>query len=192
MLIVVMFFFFKQKTAYEMRISDWSSDVCSSDLVETIFGSLISEARADLVAGGKDDFAGLGVDDIEGALRTAPVFDDEGNLPAIFGALEDEAVIEMVEDFLARHAQCIEQAGDRQLALAVDTDVDDVLGVEFEVEPRPAIRDHARGEQEFARRVGLATVMVEEHTRRTVHLRHDDALGTRSEEQKSELQSLMR
>src|SRR3546814_4501859 len=27
------FFFFKQKTAYEMRISDWSSDVCSSDLM---------------------------------------------------------------------------------------------------------------------------------------------------------------
>src|SRR3546814_5240009 len=27
------FFFFKQKTAYEMRISDWSSDVCSSDLI---------------------------------------------------------------------------------------------------------------------------------------------------------------
>src|SRR3546814_14446088 len=30
----VFFFFFKQKTAYEMRISDWSSDVCSSDLPE--------------------------------------------------------------------------------------------------------------------------------------------------------------
>src|SRR3546814_20109693 len=30
----VFFFFFKQKTAYEMRISDWSSDVCSSDLDE--------------------------------------------------------------------------------------------------------------------------------------------------------------
>src|SRR3546814_1171241 len=29
----VCIFFFKQKTAYEMRISDWSSDVCSSDLV---------------------------------------------------------------------------------------------------------------------------------------------------------------
>src|SRR3546814_7744397 len=28
----IVFFFFKQKTAYEMRISDWSSDVCSSDL----------------------------------------------------------------------------------------------------------------------------------------------------------------
>src|SRR3546814_1874192 len=30
---MVKFFFFKQKTAYEMRISDWSSDVCSSDLL---------------------------------------------------------------------------------------------------------------------------------------------------------------
>src|SRR3546814_9997282 len=30
--LVLCFFFFKQKTAYEMRISDWSSDVCSSDL----------------------------------------------------------------------------------------------------------------------------------------------------------------
>src|SRR3546814_6566429 len=33
MLLLFVFFFFKQKTAYEMRISDWSSDVCSSDLV---------------------------------------------------------------------------------------------------------------------------------------------------------------
>src|SRR3546814_16811740 len=30
--VLLYFFFFKQKTAYEMRISDWSSDVCSSDL----------------------------------------------------------------------------------------------------------------------------------------------------------------
>src|SRR3546814_7190988 len=33
-------FFFKQKTAYEMRISDWSSDVCSSDLLHE-FGHLV-------------------------------------------------------------------------------------------------------------------------------------------------------
>src|SRR3546814_2045418 len=31
-ILLLVFFFFKQKTAYEMRISDWSSDVCSSDL----------------------------------------------------------------------------------------------------------------------------------------------------------------
>src|SRR3546814_13267860 len=34
----MMRFFFKQKTAYEMRISDWSSDVCSSDLMSTGLG----------------------------------------------------------------------------------------------------------------------------------------------------------
>src|SRR3546814_2253655 len=39
---VCVFFFFKQKTAYEMRISDWSSDVCSSDLA----GSALVVTRA--------------------------------------------------------------------------------------------------------------------------------------------------
>src|SRR3546814_2671683 len=33
--VYVLCFFFKQKTAYEMRISDWSSDVCSSDLLSS-------------------------------------------------------------------------------------------------------------------------------------------------------------
>src|SRR3546814_6842095 len=42
-LLFVSFFFFKQKTAYEMRISDWSSDVCSSDL--TLALSLIEKDR---------------------------------------------------------------------------------------------------------------------------------------------------
>src|SRR3546814_17550677 len=39
-MIVVFFFFYKQKTAYEMRMSDWSSDVCSSDLLLTDDGGL--------------------------------------------------------------------------------------------------------------------------------------------------------
>src|SRR3546814_10739360 len=38
------FFFFKQKTAYEMRISDWSSDVCSSDLIATRLAASIETA----------------------------------------------------------------------------------------------------------------------------------------------------
>src|SRR3546814_1831686 len=37
--VFLIFFFFKQKTAYEMRISDWSSDVCSSDLFLVYLGS---------------------------------------------------------------------------------------------------------------------------------------------------------
>src|SRR3546814_2567134 len=42
------FFFFKQKTAYEMRISDWSSDVCSSDL-ELIAKWMSINGRANMV-----------------------------------------------------------------------------------------------------------------------------------------------
>src|SRR3546814_15102648 len=36
---MIFFFFFKQKTAYEMRISDWSSDVCSSDLTQAVLAA---------------------------------------------------------------------------------------------------------------------------------------------------------
>src|SRR3546814_9552907 len=43
-----MFFFFKQKTAYEMRISDWSSDVCSSDLALAVLGLLAGCAETEL------------------------------------------------------------------------------------------------------------------------------------------------
>src|SRR3546814_123530 len=58
----MVFFFFKQKTAYEMRISDWSSDVCSSDLLAVAdhfprlgLGNRAALANTDLVA----DVAGV-------------------------------------------------------------------------------------------------------------------------------------
>src|SRR3546814_10632924 len=58
----VFFFFFKQKTAYEMRISDWSSDVCSSDLIMPGAKALVQTmaargAKTVLVSGGFTRFA---------------------------------------------------------------------------------------------------------------------------------------
>src|SRR3546814_10194893 len=49
-------FFFKQKTAYEMRISDWSSDVCTSDLGERLRASP-PRAVATLARGSSDNAA---------------------------------------------------------------------------------------------------------------------------------------
>src|SRR3546814_7451761 len=85
------FFFFKQKTAYEMRISDWSSDVCSSDLLRA--GAAIAGAaaggglrhhggiRARPVAGGAQPAGGGGaagqVDD--GIFRSGSVGGCRGN-----------------------------------------------------------------------------------------------------------------
>src|SRR3546814_17706027 len=50
--VVCFLFFFKQKTAYEMRISDWSSDVCSSDLHVTEPRAFVSGLAARLAEGG--------------------------------------------------------------------------------------------------------------------------------------------
>src|SRR3546814_7372258 len=47
------FFFFKQKTAYEMRISDWSSDVCSSDLDRFAGARHLRSALLRLAPGGR-------------------------------------------------------------------------------------------------------------------------------------------
>src|SRR3546814_7113178 len=56
----VVFCFFKQKTAYEMRISDWSSDVCSSDLPYiTILGPKERAAQRISIMGICNKFAGI-------------------------------------------------------------------------------------------------------------------------------------
>src|SRR3546814_1975175 len=64
------FFFFKQKTAYEMRISDWSSDVCSSDLfepaTEIVGGDEVGEVRAQLLVA-------LVMEAFDGGLLDGPV-----------------------------------------------------------------------------------------------------------------------
>src|SRR3546814_20671861 len=63
----ICFFFFKQKTAYEMRISDWSSDVCSSDLSD-IASSVADPLQGDVVAVG---LAGAGRRDVAGPVAGA-------------------------------------------------------------------------------------------------------------------------
>src|SRR3546814_5226618 len=65
--VLFLFFVFKQKTAYEMRISDWSSDVCSSDLdraaLRAVFrgiGHEVAQDHRDLLGGRVDDGLTIG------------------------------------------------------------------------------------------------------------------------------------
>src|SRR3546814_8497536 len=70
-LYILCFFFFKQKTAYEMRISDWSSDVCSSDLVVAIdfHGSTgYGQAFTDSIRG---NWGGWPLEDLQKGLAAA-------------------------------------------------------------------------------------------------------------------------
>src|SRR3546814_3536282 len=47
-MLLFLFFFFKQKTAYEVRISDWSSDVCSSDLYDSDSEMVVAEGHVEM------------------------------------------------------------------------------------------------------------------------------------------------
>src|SRR3546814_4481514 len=75
-----LFFFFKQKTAYEMRIGDWSSDVCSSDLCVVAQHRQIGD---DADACGDEEQLQVpqqrvrGPQDVRGLRRTAYLQDDE-------------------------------------------------------------------------------------------------------------------
>src|SRR3546814_13609246 len=82
MYFLCLFFFFKQKTAYEMRISDWSSDVCSSDL-----GQQVRELACGVRADAGDDIGevGLRVEAIEPGRLNQRV-DGGGALSAGIGA----------------------------------------------------------------------------------------------------------
>src|SRR3546814_15728839 len=73
--LVLFFFFFKQKTAYEMRISDWSSDVCSSDLIDPVahddLPGLESDEQRDRLRGAGDEREAAEIGGAERARRHA-------------------------------------------------------------------------------------------------------------------------
>src|SRR3546814_1219493 len=70
-LLIIGFFFFKQKTAYEMRISDWSSDVCSSDLSIEVAADLgdIDRKAGDRLASVEEQHRALRMRDLRRPLR---------------------------------------------------------------------------------------------------------------------------
>src|SRR5690606_21234356 len=125
---------------------------------------------------------GLGVDQVAARLGVLELVPVVGNAPALLRPLIGEGRVVGGEDFFGIHAERLEQRSHRNLAAPVDARIDDVLGVELDIEPGAAIGNDAAGEQQLARGMGLALVVVEEHARRTVHLGDDDALGAVDDE----------
>src|SRR3546814_15356100 len=96
------FLFFTQKTAYEMRISDWSSDVCSSDLLRVELGFLLRGNCAE-----PHDFADTGSDRFGRGLGAGPILLEDrnhevANDAAGFGVGED--IFHPLADFDAAFA----------------------------------------------------------------------------------------
>src|SRR3546814_4537681 len=91
-MLYILFFFFKQKTAYEMRISDWSSDVCSSDL-----DGVLHRGDEDVTDGGVAALGAAEDPDAQDLLGTAVVCHPEAALlldhrgyPPLIGSRSEE------------------------------------------------------------------------------------------------------
>ena len=96
--------------------------------------------------------------------------------------IERVEIEEQRQDLLGGIAEGAQENRRRELPAAIDPHVHEILRVELEVEPGSPVRDDPCGEQELARRMRLAPVVLEEHAGRTVKLRDDDALGAVDDE----------
>ena len=150
--------------------------------LQALLGELLGGTRRQLAAGLDRDFAGVGVDEFVDDLDALHALGIVRHAPGALFAGVDRLLVEDRQDFLAVEAEREQQRRHRNLAATVDARVHDVLGVELDVEPGAAIGDDAGGEQQLARGMALALVVIEEHAGRTVHLRDDDALGAVDDE----------
>src|SRR5690606_38670059 len=128
-----------------------------------------------------DDIANM-VGDLEADHLTHPALGHQLERSAFGMDLDLAEHEERRQDRLPRHSDGHQQNRDRHLAATVQEEEQDVLRIELEVEPRTAVGNHASREQQLAGAMGLAAIVLEEHTGRTVQLRHDDALGTVDDE----------
>src|SRR3546814_7982277 len=125
-------FFFKQKTAYEMRISDWSSDVCSSDLDNVLhsaeksvaeFGDKVSAAERKAI---EDDIA---------ALKAALGNDDADAIRAKVDALQQSSMKLGEAMYKAQQEDAAAADGDSGGSAKAGDDAkaaDDVVDADFE------------------------------------------------------------
>src|SRR5262245_12761455 len=172
-----------------LRVDQILGDVMSDQLLvghaqrlEPLLRQLARRADGELLACLQHDLAGIGVDEIVDGLVAAEAVGIEWHAPAVLLPLVRDFAVEGAQNFLGIEAERKQQRRHRDLAAAIDARMHDVLGVELDVEPGAAVRDDARREQELARRVGLALVVVEEHAGRAVHLRDDHALSAVDDE----------
>src|SRR3546814_4906330 len=170
---VYLFFFFKQKTAYEMRISDWSSDVCSSDLqaldlIKSIAAQTnLLSVNANIEAHRSGD-AGRGFTVVAREIKSLAV---DSNLTAVEIDSQLALINKTAADFLAS-ASLVEQ-----LATGVGQQADSV--------------EMLAGHQESASTRMVASITEARSDMREIQASAQDA-HARTEAHTSELQSLMR
>ena len=85
-------------------------------------------------------------------------------------------VIIGVHDRFLVETKRVQQRRHRQFAATVNAAEHQILGIEFEIQPRPTVRNDTTCEQQLTRAVCFTFVVIKEHARRTVHLGYDNTL----------------
>ncbi len=120
-----------------------------------------------------DHFPGFRGDDIE----TGPLTDQiiRNKLLKKRAFLFDNAFlpVEEIQDILAGITKRLEQDGYRKFSAAIDTDIDDILGIDLHVDPRPSHRNDSGIVDNLSRGVIFTLVVIEKHTGRPVQLADD-------------------
>src|SRR5690606_24526775 len=109
----------------------------------------------DTLVFGNDDLAGF-IGDIETRDFATQALGHERHFAALFTQLEVVEDEEVFQDLFRRHTDRLQQDRDRHLATTVDTEEQDVLWIEFKIQPGTAVRNDACREQQFTRRMRLA------------------------------------
>ena len=129
-----------------------------------------------------DDHFTVAADDIKASDFTLQTFGHQRHRGASGTELEGVKLEERFKNLFRIHAQSLEQNRHRHLAAAVNTEIHQVLGIEFKIQPRTAVRNHSSREEQLTRAVRLTLIVFEEQTRRTVQLADDHTFGTVDDE----------
>src|SRR5690606_24473532 len=136
-------------------------------------GDALASLDNDLLAGGQIKVQRLAAQAFGNQLQLGPFLGQQ---------VEGVELVDGLQHLLVAETERAQQDRDRQLAATVDTGEQRVLRIELEVQPGAAIGNDAGAVQQLAGAVRLAAVVIEEHARRTVQLRDDDALGAVDDE----------
>ena len=172
-------------------------------IFQTFIGKFLSRSLRQLFTLLQHNVSGFGINQIKVKFNAFHSFRNKLGLPGFFIGNKGINIIEISQNLFFGHSfdfgrvnllaffgqlfdfffgffgiQRIQDRCYRQFAAAVDTGIQQVFGIKFKIKPGTAVRNNTGCKQIFTGRNGLAFVMVKEHTRRTVHLRNDNAFGT--------------
>ncbi len=171
-----------RRRIHDVRREDLADDfgLAHGNAADRSLGHLFQEGFVDLPALFDDQVSGRVPDVLRGLFAQKGIV--HGHEELVIFNKDRLDVIEIIEDEFRGIPHGLQQDRHRHLAPAVDADVKQILGIEFQIQPGPTDGNHPGGIDELAAGQGLSLVVIEEDTGRAVELADDHPLRTVDDE----------